>query len=49
LDFSYSGNIFPKSSRTGKELINELYEAKIFGHENPLNPFQEPNSFIFKR
>lgn len=49
LKMDYNGNILPKTEMSGKEFINIMYNANIFGRENALNPFTEPDSFKFKR
>ena len=49
LDLRYQGDKFPEFYGDGIRLIHDFYEAGIFGKRNPLNPFPEPYSFIYKK
>ena len=41
LSIKYNGSKLPKINTTGRDLIEELYDANIFGRENPKDPFSE--------
>lgn len=47
LDLTYKGKILPACHLHGREFIEMLYKASIFGPENPINPFEKPFSFTY--